>query len=114
MPKVRELAPEQKKLEITIKVEEKNEIREVVLQSDNKFHKVCDALVGDETGSIYLSLWDETITNMLEGKYYKITNAYTTVYKNSLRLNIGNYGKITQTTANFEIDTSNNMSLKEL
>lgn len=112
--KINELAPAQKKIELVVKVEDKNEPREVVLPSDGKFHKVCEVLVGDETGCVYLSLWDENIAAVNRNGYYKITNAYTTVFRNSLRLNTGKYGKIAQTTGNFEINTSNNLSLKEL
>jgi len=112
--KARELAPEQKGLELLIKVEEKTETREVTSSSDDKFHRVCEALVGDETGCVYLSLWDERIDELKEREYYKISKAYTTVYKHSLRLNIGRYGKIQEAEGTFEIDTSNNLSLKEL
>ncbi len=112
--KINELKAGQKKVEIVVKVEEKTEPRQVVLPSDSMFHNVCDALVGDETGCIFLSLWDESITEVERGKYYKISNAYTSVFRSSLRLSTGKYGKIAQTSAGFEINTANNISMKEL
>ena len=112
--KVKDLQPEIKKISIEIKAEDKTEPREVVASTDDKFHKVCEALVGDETASIYLSLWDEQADEVKKGKHYRITNAYTSVYRNSLRLNIGKYGKIEEIEADFEINTAENLSLKEL
>ncbi|HLC79886.1 MAG TPA: hypothetical protein VJG83_05715 [archaeon] len=112
--KVNELKPSQKKIELILKIEEIAPSREVVTQSDGLFHKVAEALAGDETGCIYLSLWDLDIENVARGEYYKITNAYITTYKNAMRLNSGKYGKIEKATGNFEINTANNLSLKEL
>ncbi len=112
--KVSELHSEMKKISLTIKVEDKTKPRQIVLSTDNMFHRICEALVGDETGVIYITLWDENIENVLRGKYYKITNAYTDIFKNSLRLNTGKYGKIIPATGNFEVNTANNLSLREL
>ncbi|HIH09141.1 MAG TPA: hypothetical protein HA254_00565 [Candidatus Diapherotrites archaeon] len=112
--KVCELKPELKKIELLIKAGEVLAPRQIVLPSDSLFHNVCDALVGDESGCVYLSLWDENIFNVQAGKYYKVSNAYTTIYRNSLRLNTGKYGKISPCEGSFEIDTSNNLSLKEI
>lgn len=112
--KVKDLHTDLKKLSLEIRAEDKTEAREVVASTDDKFHKVCEALVGDETGSIYLSLWDEQADEIQKGKHYRITNAYTSMYRNSLRLNIGKYGKIEEIEADFEINTANNLSLKEL
>jgi len=112
--KVSELKPEMKKVEITVKVEDKSAPRKIVMPSDNMFHRVCDALVGDETGCIFLSLWDESIESVLRGKYYKITNAYTSVYRSSLMLSTGKYGKVAVAEGTFEVNTANNLSLKEL
>ena len=112
--KVHELKPNQKKISIVVKIEEIAEQREVVSKIDNKFHQVADALVGDETGCVYLSIWDDNLQYAKEGKYYKITNGYTSVYRSSLRLDLGKYEKLTETEARFEINTANNMSLKEL
>ena len=112
--KVSELKPEMKKIEIIVKVEDKSKPREVVLASDNMLHRVCDAIVGDETGAIFLSLWDEMIETVLLGRYYKISNAYTGVYRSSLRLNTGKYAKIALAEGRFEVNTANNLSLREL
>ena len=96
--KVSELRPQRRKIEMTVKAVDKSESRQVVLQGDGKFHSVCEAVVGDETGCVYLSLWDEAIEDVRKEGYYAISHAYTRVYRNSLRLNTGRYGKIAGAT----------------
>ncbi len=59
--KVGELTPQSRAVNVTAKVVSKSEIREIPMGKDGSPHKVCDALVGDETGSIYLTLWDDNI-----------------------------------------------------
>jgi replication factor A1 len=113
--KVKELKPYQKKLELIVKVLEKQEPREVMVSQDNSIHKVAEALVGDETASILLSLWDESVEKVEEGKTYRIENGYTTVFKNSIRLNTGKYGSIKESEEEIEkVDEENNLSEKEL
>jgi len=113
--KVSEIKPYGKKIDVTVKVAEKGEPREVVARLDNSPHKVAEALVGDETGSILLTLWDDAIGQVQEGKTYQITNGYISSFKNSIRLNIGRYGKIEESKEGIpSIDKENNLSEKEL
>ena len=111
--KISELTPSKNDLELVFAVEEKTEPRKVTVKTDGMFHNVCDCLIGDESGCINLSLWDEDIEEINEGKHYRITKAYTSLYRNSLTLNKGKYGTIKEIEAEFEINTANNISLKE-
>jgi replication factor A1 len=112
--KIADLRPYQKKVDVTVKVLEKNEIREVTSKLDDSQHKVTEALVGDNTGTVLLTLWDDIIDKTEEGKSYKIGNAYTQLFKNSLRLNIGRYGTIEETSEETgQINEQNNISEKE-
>ena len=113
--KVNELKPSQKKIELIVKVVEKSESREVMVNQNNSIHNVAEALVGDETGSILLSLWDQDIEKVEEGKTYSIENGYTTVFKHSIRLNTGKYGKIQENQEKIgSVNKDNNLSEKEL
>ncbi|MCH7902736.1 hypothetical protein IIC68_03205 [archaeon] len=112
--KINELKLEQKNLDLIIKVEDIGESRQVTTQLDDNFHDVCEVYCGDETASVFLTIWDEKIEEMQKGNYYKISNCYTNEYRGSLRLNIGKFGKIEQTQGDFEINTANNLSLKEI
>ncbi len=113
--KIEELKPYQKKIDVIVKTVEKNEVREVVSKLDDSRHRVTEALVGDETGAILLTLWDEAIDKAEIGKVYKIENGYTQFFKNSLRLSIGRFGKFEESKEEIEeVNTENNMSEKEL
>ena len=112
--KVVELKPDQKKISLIVKITKKEEERDVGLQ-DGTLHKVAEFLVGDETASILLSLWDTAIEKVETGKTYKVENAYTTVFKHSVRLNTGKYGTIEPSTEEIgTVNTENNLSEKEL
>lgn len=108
------LRPFQKKIDLVVKVVQLNESREVSSKLDNTQHKVTEALVGDATGSILLTLWDDAINAIESGKVYSIQNAYTSTFRNSLRLNLGRYGKMEASTQEIEVKADNNISEKEI
>jgi replication factor A1 len=113
MVKVAELRPFMKKVDLTVKCIEVNEPREVTSKLDNSTHKVTEALVGDDSGAVLLTLWDDAIQKVEPEKTYKITNGYTSLFKNSLRLNIGRYGQLEETEETIEVNKENNLSEKE-
>jgi replication factor A1 len=112
--KVGELTPQSRAVNVTAKVVSKSEIRDIPMGRDGSAHKVCDALVGDETGSIYLTLWDDNIEKVNEGDTLRIENGYVTLFKGNMRLNIGKYGKMAPAEAPLEgeVNTENNVSSK--
>jgi replication factor A1 len=112
--KVGELTPQSRAVNVTAKVVSKSEIREIPMGRDGSPHKVCDALVGDETGSIYLTLWDDNIEKVNENDTVRVENGYVTLFKGNMRLNIGKYGKLEQAKEPFagEVNTENNVSNK--
>ena len=92
--KVGELTPQSRAVNVTAKVVSKSEIREIPMGRDGSAHKVCDALVGDETGVVYLTLWDDNIEKVNDGDTIRVENGYVTLFKGNMRLNIGKYGKL--------------------
>ena len=112
--KVGELTPQSRAVNVTAKVVSKSEIRDIPMGRDGSPHKVCDALVGDETGSIYLTLWDDNIEKVNEDDTIRIENGYVTLFKGNMRLNIGKYGtmKIAEEPLEGEVNTENNVSSK--
>jgi len=112
--KIGELTPASRAVNVTAKVVSKSEIRDIPLGRDGAAHRVCDALVGDETGSIYLTLWDDNIEKVNENDTIRIENGYVTLFKGNMRLNIGKYGKLETAKEPFagEVNTENNMSSK--
>ena len=109
--KVESLRPYQKKVNLTIKVLSKNEPREVTSKLDDSKHSVTEALVGDDTGTVLLTLWDDDIARVEVGKTYDVINGFTSLFKNSLRLNIGRYGELKEGSAEItEVNEDNNLS----
>jgi replication factor A1 len=66
----------------------------VVKIKDNTEHRVVDIEVGDRTGRILLSLWDDMIDKVNEDDVVDIKNGYVTTFKGELRLNIGRLGHL--------------------
>jgi replication factor A1 len=112
--KVGDLTPQSKAVNVTAKVVSKTEIREIPMGRDGSPHKVSDALVGDETGVVYVTLWDDNIEKVNENDTIRVENGYVTLFKGNIRLNIGKYGKLepAKEPLTVEVNTENNVSSK--
>lgn len=113
--KISELTPDSRAVNVTAKVVSKGEVRSTTSGRDYSTHRVVDALVGDETGCIYLNLWDDNINKVNEGDTLNIKNGYVNLFRGYMRLNIGRYGsfEIVQESQIKEVNTENNMSSKQ-
>jgi replication factor A1 len=91
----------------------KGEVRNVTGR-DYSVHRVADALVGDETGCVVLTLWDDNIDKITEEATLQITNGYVNLFRGNMRLNIGRYGsfQLLEETPITEVNTENNLSEK--
>ncbi len=94
--KINEIKLYQKKIDIVGDVLEKTPLRSVTSRLDNVEHKVCEAKIGDDSGTIYLTLWDFSIDNVLVGKKYSFTNLYSSEFKKELRVNLGRFGEFSE------------------
>ncbi len=114
MVKINELKPYMKKVDIEGKIIGKNEVREVTSKLDNSSHKVTEVTIGDDSGCVLLTLWDDAIEQVEEGKSYKVTNGYTSTFKDSLRMNVGRYGELSDGGEIANVNSENNISEKEI
>lgn len=112
--KINELTTASKAVNVTAKVVSKSEVRNIPMGRDGSPHNVCDALVADETGCVYLTLWDDNIEKVNEEDTIRIENGYITLFKGNMRLNIGKYGKLeaAKEPLEVELNTENNLSDK--
>jgi replication factor A1 len=112
--KVGELTPASRAVNVKAKVVSKSEVRNIATGRDGAPHNVCDALVGDETGSVYLTLWDDNIEKINEGDTISVGNGYVTLFRGNMRLNIGRYGTVeaAKEPMTGEVNTENNLSNK--
>ncbi len=112
--KVGELRTYSRRVNLIAKIVEKGEEREVFSRSDGRSHRVAEALIGDETASVLLTLWDDDIDRFEEGDVIQISNGYANLFRGSLRLNIGRYGSAEKVDQEMEeVNTENNLSLKQ-
>nr|MDO8082902.1 single-stranded DNA-binding protein [Candidatus Freyarchaeota archaeon] len=111
---VENLRPDLKSINVKFKVESLNDEREIVSRKTGETLRVTEALVGDSSRSILLTLWNEDIDKVETGHVYQLNNGYTTVFKGSLRLNIGRYDSLEEVEDSEEMDvnTENNLSNK--
>jgi len=112
--KIEGLTPRSRRVNVIVKVVSKSQVRDVTSRRDYSVHRVADALVGDETGYIYLTLWDDNIDSVKEGDAVSIKNGYINLFRNSMRLNIGRYGsfEVLEESTISEVNTENNLSNK--
>jgi replication factor A1 len=110
--KIGELNPSSRAVNVLAKLISKSEIRNVAAGRDGEPHKVSDAMVGDETGCIYLTLWDDNIEKVKDGDTIMIKNGYINLFRGNMRLNVGRYGtlEISETPLAGEVNSENNMS----
>ena len=110
--KVGELTPQSRAVNVLAKVVSKTEVRNIATGKDGQPHKVSDALVGDETGCVYLTLWDDNIEKAKDGDTVLVKNGYVNLFKGNMRLNIGRYGtmEISEQAIAGEVKTENNVS----
>ena len=110
--KISELTPDSRAVNVLAKTVSKSEVRNIAVGRDGASHRVCDALVADETGSVYLTLWDDNIELVSEGATVSVKNGYVNLFRGNMRLNIGRYGTLEVLDEPFEgeVNTENNMS----
>ncbi|MCG3226821.1 MAG: single-stranded DNA-binding protein [Candidatus Heimdallarchaeota archaeon] len=112
--KVGELAPNVKEVNLVAKVVELGEIREVTNRQTGEEHKVMDVLIGDETGTVYFSAWNEHIDSVQENETYQFLNAKTILFRRNIRVSLGRSGQIEGTEEEIDkVETENNISSKE-
>jgi len=73
--KVEKLGPNSREVNTVVKVVSKSEVRNVTGR-DYSVHRVADASVGDETGCVVLTLWDDNIDKINEEATLRVTNGY--------------------------------------
>lgn len=111
--KVEGLKPSLRNVNVIVKVVDIGQPRGVFVRRDSSEHRVAEALVGDETGRILLNLWDDQIDSFGLNDVFEIKNGYTTLFRGSLRLNIGRYGTAEKVDTQIEeVNKENNVSEK--
>jgi replication factor A1 len=90
--KINEIKPGMSNVSVEGEITDISETRSVQTRYGRR--DVADATLKDETGEITLSLWQDQINEVSVGKKVSISGAFTTEFRDELRLNIPRSGKI--------------------
>ena len=113
LTKVRDLTPNSKQVNVLAKVLSIGETKEVMGKFGDP-RKVCEAVVGDDTATIILSLWNEQIGSITKDEVVLVDNGYVSLVRGHMRLNVGRYGNLSKSAeAIGEINQSLDMSQQE-
>ncbi len=113
LTKVRDLTPNSKQVNVLAKVLSVGEPKEVMGKFGDP-RKVCEAVVGDDSATITLSLWNEQIGSIQKDEVVLIDNGYVSLVRGHMRLNVGRYGNLSKSTETIaEVNQSLDMSQQE-
>jgi ssDNA-binding replication factor A large subunit len=113
LTKVRDLTPNSKQVNVLAKVMTVGEPKEVMGKFGDP-RKVCEAVVGDDTATIVLSLWNEQIGTIAKDEVVLVDNGYVSLVRGHMRLNVGRYGNLSKSTeAIAEVNQTLDMSQQE-
>jgi replication factor A1 len=113
LTKVRDLTPNSKQVNVLAKVLSVGEPKEVMGKFGDP-RKVCEAVVGDDSAVITLSLWNEQIGSIAKDEVILVDNGYVSLVRGHMRLNVGRYGNLSKSTDSVaEINTGLDMSQQE-
>lgn len=111
--KVKDLNPSTKQTNLIAKVLSMGERRSI----SSKFggsRNLCEAVVGDETGIVTLSLWEDQIGQVAQGDVLQVNNGYVSLVRGHMRLNVGKYGTFQKSEQDIpEVNEENDLSAAE-
>ncbi len=89
--KVSDLTPNHNRINLKVKVVKIGETKEIPSRYGPP-KKVTEAVVGDDTGVVTMSLWEDQINDINEGDTLFVSNGYISLVQGHMRLNVGKYG----------------------
>ena len=93
--KIKDLRDKMRNVTVEGKVMEKSDAREVLSRFKDETYKVASAMIGDETGTIKMTLWNEQIDKVNVDNLVKVENGYVSSFRGEIQLNVGKFGKLT-------------------
>ncbi len=110
---VKDLTPASKRADILVKVLSLGE-RKTIDSRTGESRDLMEAVVGDETGTILMTLWEDQIDRVSENDVLEIQNGYVSLVRGHMRLNVGKYGSMDQSEQDIpEVNTEVDMSAQE-
>ncbi|KAI3425972.1 hypothetical protein D9Q98_007940 [Chlorella vulgaris] len=94
MGKVEELRPETSGHDLIVKVLDAKIVVDKPARGSLKAQRVAECTVGDETGTILFTARNEQVELVTAGSYVALTNAKIDMFRGSMRLAVGQGGKV--------------------
>lgn len=91
--KISELKAGANNVTVTAKVIQKDEPREVVTKYGKRL-SVANITLEDDSGTIAMSLWGDTINEVDQGDTVEVSNGYVNEFRGTPQLSTGKFGKI--------------------
>ncbi len=85
-------------IDLKVRVIEAREPKVIQTRKGNRV--ISEAIVGDETGRIKLTLWGKQAGILHDGEAVEIKGAWTTSYRGEVQLNVGSRGEVTKIDEN--------------
>jgi len=112
--KISELSPNIRDINLVARVIELGEVREVTSRNSGEEHQVMDVLIGDDSGVVYFSAWNEQIETIKNEETYQFRSAKTILFQKNIRLSLGRQGTIEDSEEKIEtVEETNNVSAEE-
>lgn len=113
LTKVKDLTPQSKQVNVLAKVLNIGEQKEIQSRF-GEARKLAEATVGDETGTVVLTLWEDQIAQVAQNDVVLIDNGYVSLVRGHMRLNVGKYGSIVKSEQDVpEVNTQLDVSAPE-
>ncbi len=90
--KVSELKPGMDNLSLKVRVISAEEPKVITTRKGPR--TISNAVVGDETGRVKVTLWGDKAGTLKEGQAVEIQGAWTTAYRGEVQVNVGFKGNI--------------------
>ncbi|MFW9847746.1 MAG: hypothetical protein ACFFF4_01315 [Candidatus Thorarchaeota archaeon] len=108
---INRLRPQLRVVSVKFRLISLSDIRHVKSKRTGKILQVREAIVADDTGKIKLSLWNEEVDALIEGRCYELRYGRVEVYDESMKLSRGFSGRFVLIRDCFnEVNLEHNMS----
>lgn len=92
--KICDLKPGDKGFNVTVQIKTREEAREITIKKTQEKKFVANAVVGDDTGEIAMTLWGEDAMTIKQGEWIKIENGLVGDWMDKIEITAGKFGKI--------------------
>ena len=111
--KIKDLTPTSKQVNLLAKVVALGEQKEITPRYGSP-RRLVEATIGDETGTVILTLWEDQINQVAKDDVIQIDNGFVSLVRGHVRLNVGKYGTLAKSEQEIpEVNTTVDVSAQE-